>query len=119
MTQVPTHYDYQMQPIELITKWNLNFCLGNVVKYLARAGKKEGESREKDLQKARDYAVYDLNNTTHYLLGDVDLEDFDKIEDWGLSPEHFEVMILIGDIANGSIGTKDLSTQLMEIIYKI
>ena len=53
----PVHYDYEIQPIELITKWNLNFCLGNVVKYLARAGKKEGETREKDLQKARDYAV--------------------------------------------------------------
>jgi hypothetical protein len=43
------------QPIEVIKKWKLDFCLGNVIKYVARAGHKSGESAEDDLKKARHY----------------------------------------------------------------
>ena len=43
------------QPIEVIKKWGLDFCLGNVIKYVARAGHKTGESAESDLKKARHY----------------------------------------------------------------
>ena len=31
------------------------FCLGNAIKYIDRAGKKKGESEEKDLRKAIEY----------------------------------------------------------------
>ena len=42
-------------PTKVIQKWGLNFCLGNVLKYICRAGTKEGESELKDLIKARNF----------------------------------------------------------------
>ena len=39
----PPHYGGESNPyeaIKVIEAWQLGFCLGNVVKYLARAGKK-------------------------------------------------------------------------------
>lgn len=41
--------------IKVIEAWGLGFVLGNVVKYVARAGKKPGNSELQDLKKARDY----------------------------------------------------------------
>lgn len=51
----PAHYggDTPTEPIKVIRAWGLGFNLGNVVKYLARAGKK-GSALE-DLKKARFY----------------------------------------------------------------
>lgn len=49
-------------PISVIQAWRLDFCLGNVIKYLARAGKKPGEPAIKDLKKARDYLDFAINN---------------------------------------------------------
>lgn len=52
----PPHYGGEANPyeaIKVIEAWGLGFCLGNVVKYLSRAGKK-GDALE-DLRKARWY----------------------------------------------------------------
>ena len=57
---IPTHYQGETQPIDLINAQNLNFNLGNVVKYVCRAGKKQGESNLKDLNKAKDYINYEI-----------------------------------------------------------
>jgi hypothetical protein len=52
----PAHYcDMKPEPLEVIEDWSLGFCLGNVVKYVARAGKKPGESALDDLKKAAQY----------------------------------------------------------------
>ena len=54
----PAHYgggDNPYEAIRVIEAWELGFHLGNVVKYLARAGKKNGEALIKDLKKARWY----------------------------------------------------------------
>lgn len=56
----PSHYQGTIQPIDLINAQNLNFNLGNVVKYVSRAGKKQGESNLKDLEKAKDYINYEI-----------------------------------------------------------
>ena len=56
----PTHYQGEIQPIDLINAQNLNFNLGNVVKYVCRAGKKQGETTLKDLEKAKDYINYEI-----------------------------------------------------------
>lgn len=50
------------EPIDVIKGWKLDFCLGNVVKYVARAGKKPGESRDKDLHKAMSYLRMELED---------------------------------------------------------
>lgn len=48
------------QPIDVIREWDLNFNLGNVVKYVARAGKKDGNTKEQDLRKAIAYLEHEL-----------------------------------------------------------
>ena len=51
-----SHYrNLKPEPIEVIENWELDFNLGNVLKYIGRAGKKEGESELKDLEKAKEY----------------------------------------------------------------
>ena len=53
----PDHYGGENNPyeaIKVIEAWDLNFHLGNVVKYISRAGKKSKRSVE-DLKKAEWY----------------------------------------------------------------
>lgn len=53
----PSHYGGKENPyeaIKVIEAWNLGFHLGNVVKYISRAGKKHDRVLE-DLKKARWY----------------------------------------------------------------
>ena len=50
---IPLHYSGEVQPIDLIDAQNLNFNLGNVVKYCCRQGRKE--SALEDLKKAQYY----------------------------------------------------------------
>lgn len=56
----PPHYQGSVQPINLINAQDLNFNLGNVVKYVCRAGKKEGENTLSDLEKAKDYINFEI-----------------------------------------------------------
>ena len=56
----PTHYQGSIQPIDLINAQDLNFNLGNVVKYVCRAGKKQGENVLSDLDKAKNYINYEI-----------------------------------------------------------
>lgn len=60
----PEHYRLDPEPIDVIKAWNLDFCLGNVVKYVARAGRKAGESRDADLHKAMTYLRFALEDET-------------------------------------------------------
>jgi len=53
--KTPKHYDLGIQPVEVIDKWELDFYLGNVLKYIARAGKKDNASELEDLEKAKHY----------------------------------------------------------------
>jgi len=57
----PTHYTQSaIQPIEVIGAWKLSYCLGNTIKYIARADHK-GNKLE-DLQKARWYLNKELED---------------------------------------------------------
>ena len=53
----PEHYggDTIYEAINIIEAWDLNFHLGNVIKYISRAGKKNSETEIEDLEKARWY----------------------------------------------------------------
>ena len=53
----PSHYGGEKNPyeaIKVIEAWDLNFSLGNVLKYMSRAGKKSDNILE-DLKKAAWY----------------------------------------------------------------
>ena len=56
----PSHYQLGgklagMEVIDVIESMKLGFNLGNMLKYIARAGKKPGQPSVQDLQKARYY----------------------------------------------------------------
>jgi len=52
----PRHYNTgKVEVIDAIEAWSLGFCLGNTVKYVARAGKKFGADDIEDLEKAAWY----------------------------------------------------------------
>lgn len=59
----PQHYggkDNPYEAIKVIEAWGLGFCLGNTVKYIARAGKKDPEKFIEDLKKARWYLDHEI-----------------------------------------------------------
>lgn len=57
----PKHYNHgKYEVIDVILDWDLNFCRGNVVKYLARAGKKSTDTEIEDLEKASFYLQKEL-----------------------------------------------------------
>lgn len=55
MRATQTHYDNgkNYDVIDIIRDYNVNFCRGNILKYVLRAGKKQDELG--DLLKAKDY----------------------------------------------------------------
>lgn len=57
----PKHYNFgAIEVIDAIESWGLGFCLGNTVKYIARA-KHKGSELE-DLKKARWYLNREISN---------------------------------------------------------
>ena len=60
----PNYYgdkDSPYEVIKVINAWDLDFSLGNVVKYIARAGKKQNNTELSDLLKAKDYLENKIN----------------------------------------------------------
>lgn len=58
----PAYYKSNgVETIDVIEAFELNFNLGNVIKYVLRAGKKQGEEKEKDLNKALFYLKREAN----------------------------------------------------------
>lgn len=58
MVKNPDHYGGALNPyetIKVIENWHLDFHLGNAVKYISRAGKKDPTKEIEDLRKAMFY----------------------------------------------------------------
>ena len=65
MVNNPKHYggaDNPYEAIKVIEAWDLDFNLGNVVKYIARAGKKDEWKYLEDLEKAAWYLNRAIEN---------------------------------------------------------
>jgi len=58
----PPHYvgERSVEPLDVIEAWNLNYHLGNILKYISRAGRKDCE--QMDLEKALFYLDRALRN---------------------------------------------------------
>jgi predicted O-methyltransferase YrrM len=59
----PQHYGGESNPyeaIKVIDAWELNFALGNTVKYISRAGKKDPKKELEDLKKAMWYLQHHI-----------------------------------------------------------
>jgi hypothetical protein len=64
MVNHPNHYGGKNNPyevIKVIDAWNLGFALGNTVKYISRAGKKDKTKELEDLKKAVFYLQHHIN----------------------------------------------------------
>lgn len=66
----PNHYaeGRQYEPIDVINDWELNFQLGNTVKYISRAGRKDNAIE--DLEKASFYLTYEINRLKSFMTND-------------------------------------------------
>ena len=58
----PEHYggDVTYEPIKFISFWRMTFNLGNCVKYIVRAGRKDRDKMIVDLEKAKFYLDYEI-----------------------------------------------------------
>ena len=57
----PEYYnDTKITPFDVIDDWELNFYLGNAIKYIKRAGKKADNSKLQDLKKVREYIDHEI-----------------------------------------------------------
>tara|TARA_Y100000401_G_C8281571_1_gene203761 strand:+ start:38 stop:340 length:303 start_codon:yes stop_codon:yes gene_type:complete len=58
----PKHYEqYEVEPVSFIMKNELSFWMGNVIKYVMRAGTKEDTDEIQDLRKAIRYIEMRIN----------------------------------------------------------
>ena len=64
MVNHPQHYAHGIEPIDYIESHNLNFNLGNVIKYVSRAPYKGTELE--DLQKAKWYLEREIKKHDNY-----------------------------------------------------
>lgn len=65
----PPHYRQgKHEALSVIREWKLSFALGNVIKYICRAGLKDPSKLIEDLEKAREY----LDDEIKYLKSKVE-----------------------------------------------
>lgn len=71
----PAHYaeGRQYETIDVIEDWKLSYRLGNAVKYISRAGRKDASKTVEDLQKAvwyieREIEALNTKNTARYAV---------------------------------------------------
>jgi len=58
----PRHYEqYEFEPVSFIMKNELSFWMGNVIKYVMRAGTKDDTDEVQDLKKAVRYIEMRIN----------------------------------------------------------
>lgn len=65
MVNHPNHYggaENVYEAIKVIEAWELDFHLGNTVKYISRAGKKDTDKELQDLKKALWYLQRKIDN---------------------------------------------------------
>lgn len=66
------------EAIDVILDYGLTFPSGNIVKYISRAGHKEGNSALGDLQKAIDYVDYEIGDLVCSRSRDSDSDPYDS-----------------------------------------
>ena len=66
MVNHPDHYKFGenniYEAIKVIDAWDLGFSLGNTIKYISRAGKKNPDKELEDLKKAKFYLEHYIKN---------------------------------------------------------
>ena len=79
----PEHYGGQhnvYETINVIDAWDLGFCLGNAIKYISRAGKKN--DKVEDLKKAVWYLEHEIKKITD---DKIVINAVEQEYDWGVT----------------------------------
>tara|TARA_R110000868_G_scaffold66014_14_gene197070 strand:- start:3826 stop:4167 length:342 start_codon:yes stop_codon:yes gene_type:complete len=104
----PAHYNSgKFEVIDVIEDWNLGFNLGNTVKYISRAGKKDPTKHLEDLKKARWYLDREINNLDKQLNTSMPVLTVPEPEKlgWNLADsEYFERLQMLASIGDYSRG---------------
>lgn len=78
----PSHYtDGKIEVIDFIEDKKLGYHLGNAVKYISRAGKKDPDKYIEDLQKAVWYLQREIKRSTVQMSIQTGTLDADKLRD--------------------------------------
>lgn len=78
----PSHYtDGKIEVIDFIEDKKLGYHLGNAVKYISRAGKKDPDKYIEDLQKAVWYLQREIKRSTVQMSISTGTLDADKLRD--------------------------------------
>lgn len=104
----PSHYtDGKYEVLDFIEERKLNFSIGNAVKYIARAGKKDPNKEIEDLSKARFYVNREIKrleklNVIDYRPNYIDrkIDVFDFIEDKKLNNDRANTIYHIDQYAD-------------------
>lgn len=76
----PAHYNSgKIEVIDYIEDQQLDFCLGNVIKYVSRAGKKDPQKKREDLEKALWYLERELGVNKNSKANEAPLNRVDLI----------------------------------------
>ena len=115
----PDHYkgDRQYEPIAVIEDWNLNYRLGNALKYLSRNGRKPGEDPREGLRKAIWYIereIASLDQPSQYVPFETSHEDV--LEYYGQSIDLNEAWPNTGG-TDAIFGVNDFWTEGQGEIY--
>lgn len=80
VTQIthPDYYNHSIEVIDFIDSHNLNFSRGNAVKYIVRAGLKDGETEQEALEKAVWYLEREIDRLNAQMTPIFTEEDSDK-----------------------------------------
>lgn len=90
------HYyrkDSGFEARDVIRSWNLSFSTGNTLKYICRAGLKNSETADIDLEKARSYLKYELEDLERAPQKSIEASDLSQA--WELDLSYIETLSLI------------------------
>lgn len=107
----PSHYTrLDPEPITVIERWGLDFCLGNALKYIARAGHKPGVDGAEDLAKAAWYL-----DRARRGCGDVPVSDSLTL----VSRAHLDGLAAQLDHAHATIAELQTEVQRGELVARV
>lgn len=107
--------DVEIEPLDIIDALDMDFCLGNALKYLLRAGRKEGQTKRADLEKLKHYAELAIARLGEALLvqkSQVDNLSKEQIAEIIKEANKAPLMILHGD---GDGDEKEKTKELIEV----
>lgn len=88
-----------IEAIDVIKDWKLDFCLGNAIKYIARAGKKSDDIKT-DLEKAAWYIKHHAEGVKAGTISPIPLQKNTKYhaedvcEAWGLFEDNLFIAVV-------------------------